>query len=506
MTTNEFTRAAEARLVASAKVVKLPREACFDVPLHHEQLWEEHVEASTTAAAVEREGDKRAHGFGSYMSELHHRLFAETPRPIDKPGRAAAVRSKLHSLASELPEFATLRKQTVRSPLWAGMATSALAQSVKDALPETETAPPDAEKARRMLEGLQGLADSSPQAAEKLGEHLARAEGAFSGAEFATAEQAAGIDETAVRQALRAAIERTQKEIDDAGQALAMLGYGEGAGLGAGNIDPGVAIELAKRVRSSETLKRIIELAGRLTLTARAKRASRSEYARSEVVGVEQVGSFSNLLPTELSGLATPIGTAALYRKVLERSALGYKMEGKERESKGPIIVLIDQSGSMTGDRDVWAKAVALALLDAARHENRAFGIVLYSDGIKNSALFPVASEASHIEILDLLSTAPSGGTNFAQPMLMAMQWISQPGTFKKADVVHITDGQAPTEGADNAMNVAKMLGAHIYGVAITAFSAGLITEALRAWSHEVVSINDVSADAPALDLIFDHV
>jgi uncharacterized protein with von Willebrand factor type A (vWA) domain len=481
----------------------MDRSPCFDVPKHHANLWRDYGAETSEPARVAKEGDERAAGFGDgFMPELFHRLYAETPRetPVEDKSAATAVRAKLHSLASELPEFETLRKQTVRDPLWAGMAACALSENVSRAMPVTAPSTPDADRAQAILEGLLSLADDSPEAAKAFAAHVDGARSNSLAADHAVAEQAAALSETAIRQALRAGIVAAQGAIDDAQSTLAALGWGSDIGSSASHKSPGVAVELARRVRSSATLKRIVELAGRMIMTSRAKRAARTEYARSEVVGVEQTGDVSRLLPSELVALTDPLMTAALYRRMLERAALGYRLAGSDKTAKGPIVIAIDQSGSMEEHgKDEWAKAVALALLDAARSEGRIFGVILYNAEIVEAKLFPKASEVDPRTILDLLSRTPAGGTNFGPPMTRALDWISTAGSFSRADIVHITDGDASRDGAEAARTRAKAIGVQIFGVAIGAGGSSL-----AAWSDEVAAIRDVSSDTAAVDLIFD--
>jgi len=494
----------------------MKRAECYEVPKHHARLWGEYDGAEKDRVA--RVGDEKAAGFSeAFMPELFHRLYAEVPRETKKENRtrAAAVRERLHSLASELPEFETLRKQTVRDPLWAGMATAALAESVTGAMSSPDDSPTDADRARDILDGIQTLQDSERDASEgpipdSWGRHEKKARDVCDAAENAVEGEASGLDESKIRQALRRAVETAQDRIDQANAAMTALGWGTEPGQSSQARDPGVAIELAKRVRSSEKLAKIIELAGRLTLTARAKRAARNEYARSEVVGVEKTGDFSRLLGSELAILADPVLGDDLLIRVIEKRALGYKMAGKEKEAKGPIVILIDQSGSMSeGHKDPWAKAVALALLDAARAEKRAFGIVLYDHGVRDARIFADPSRVDPVSLLDMLSYSPTGGTEFSSPMRQALDWIegvrgSEANAKKllgKADVVHVTDGDASANGATDARARALKIGAHIYGIAIGSVGAGL-----QAWSDEVTSITDVSADSKAVDLVFDHV
>jgi uncharacterized protein with von Willebrand factor type A (vWA) domain len=267
-------------------------------------------------------------------------------------------------------------------------------------------------------------------------------------------------------------------------------------------VAPGVAVELARRVRNSDKLRRIVELAGRLQATARAKRATRSEYARSELVGVEPTGDLARILPSELVSLADPLRTADLVRRLGERSAMGYRVRGREKTAKGPILVALDMSGSMRGAKDVWAKAVALAIADIARTEKRAFGIVLFDSAIAGCLL--LSDGASPLPLLDLLSCEPGGDTDFQHPMTWALGRIgdaSARAKFTRADVVLVTDGHASSDAARATMARADALGAHVFGISI-----GAGRGALASWAHDVACIDDVSRDTAATDLLFEGI
>ncbi len=476
------------------------RAAVYDVPKFHEVLYKE--QHTKTTDKVAGEGDKKVAGFGErLMPEVFHKLYAANPDKIENPGRGAVARARIHELIDQLPEFETLRKQTVRDAMWAGMATDALCESVQKTLPVLEVVP-DADEAEAVLAGMKHLAETD----EIFGSHVEGAQAAADAAAQAAQDQANGMNETDIRNGLRQGINNAAQQIDDAEAACTALNYGSGAG-GGGTRNPNVAMALARKVASSPTLKEIIAIAGRLTQTARSKRASRTVYARNELVGVEPTGNLARILPSELGNLATKMGTAVLYRKLVEKSALGYAVHGNEKVGKGPIVLCIDQSGSMSGNKDIWAKGIALALLDAARSEKRAFGIILYDDGVAQHKLFPDPDKTDPMDILTLLASFSGGGTDFRAPIELALSWVGAAGEtnkFKKADIVHITDGGASTEGAEQAMQKAKDLGCAIYGIAIGHDSYG---SSLSAWSTEkVTQISDVSKDTAAVDTIFDNI
>lgn len=482
----------------------IPREACFDVPAWHRTLFAEHAARTPEVARVAAVGDAKATGFGDgYMPELYHRLYAQFPSEVtaDKRGPAAAVRASLHKLAGELPEFETLRKQTVSDATWAGMASTVLGESVASALPKRDpNAPPnDAERADRILDGLRDLlADGAATESD-----VARAAGESFRAAEATEDAAATIDESAVRQALRRGVEAAHDVIDAAKSAASALGYGPGTLSGSG-VTPAVAIDLARKVASSEKLRRIIAMAGRLQATARAKRATRSDYARSELVGVEPTGDIARLLPSELGAFGHATRTVDLLRRVSERTALGYKVRGKDKSRKGPIVVGIDISSSMDGEPDIWAKAIALAILDTARRDNRAFGVILYNGAVVDELYVEKPQDADPARVLKLLLKSPVGGCNFDVPVAPALDAIERArggGAFGKADVILITDAIARAD-RDGYKERADKLGTTIYGILI-----GRSGEAvLKSYSHEVARIDDVSRDSAAVDLVFDKV
>jgi uncharacterized protein with von Willebrand factor type A (vWA) domain len=479
-----------------------PRESCFQVPEWHRSLLAEYATATPEVARVSALGETKVAGFGDgFVPELYHRLYSESPNevPAEQRGAAAAVRAKLHDLASELPEFDTLRKQTLRDPLWSGMAATAIGESVASALPDRgpDAPPPDADAADRILDGMKDLAEQGAVGPEQVGTAAGEAYKAAEG----VAAQAGGLDESKVRQALRGAIESAQEAIDDAQAAAAALGYGPGTAAG-GTINPGVALALARKVKNSAKLQKIIELAGRLQATARAKRATRSEYARSELVGVEQTGDVARLLPTELSALGDPTRATDLLRRVIERSALGYKLRGTEKSAKGPIVIALDISGSMHGDKDTWGKAVCLALLDSARRDKRSFGVILFNGAVVEELRAPKADLVDPVKLLDLLAREPFGGTDFDVPIVAALDFIEKQTVFHKADVVLVTDAEARSDGAAALLARANKLGAHVYGVLIGA--SGEAT--LKTYCHEVARIDDVSRDTAAVDLVFDKI
>jgi uncharacterized protein with von Willebrand factor type A (vWA) domain len=488
------------------------RAPCYDVPLWHRTLWEDQAEAPEWAEEfreLAKQGDAKVAGFSdTLVPELFHRFYAEYPReiPVDKIKKSAEMRRRLHNLASELPYFKSLSKRTNRDALWSAMATMSIAGQLAKTLPEPECKGPprpDVEQFEQLLAAMQRSPDCNViLPTGKPTGSMKDVEKGLDEAQVELAKQTASINESAVRQAYRAACDEAQDHIDECSDALDALGMGEGSAT-SGRVDPMLAVRVAKRVQNSARLRQIVEMAGRLKSTARAKRATKSEYARSELIGVEPTGEISRLLPSELGHLGHPLRSVDLIRRLGERSALGYQVRGKEKAAKGPIVVGLDCSGSMSGPKDVWANAIALAILDIARAEGRAYKLITYNGAVVNSIGADDPKKVPTDKLLEVLSQSPFGGCDLDVPIAPCLDAVEQAmktgGVLKRADVILVTDAIAKTIGAKEAVARADRLGAHVYGILVGSNRGAT----LAAWTHEVVAIADVTRDTPATDMLF---
>jgi uncharacterized protein with von Willebrand factor type A (vWA) domain len=244
------------------------------------------------------------------------------------------------------------------------------------------------------------------------------------------------------------------------------------------------ACGLAKRLRSDARLRRIALLAGRFKRIAAAKRRQKVRHGADEIADVEQGGDLARLLPAELARFAHPRLRLAGLRDLVERQCLQYRLTGIETLGKGPLVVCIDKSGSMDGNPDIWATAVALALLDVAQRERRAFALLGFDDAVKYESFVPIGGELPE----RALFAECGGGTDVATALERALAIIEQhPGALKKADAVLITDGETLTERAPALRRRAIELGVTILGIGI-----GIAAEGLAPWCDEAHGVVDV--------------
>ena len=252
---------------------------------------------------------------------------------------------------------------------------------------------------------------------------------------------------------------------------------------------------LAARLKSDARLKQIALLAGRFKRIAASKRRSRVRHGADELADIEQGADLGRLLPSELLKLSLPKLRAPFMRSYVERATIQYQLVGNEPLGKGPLVVLLDKSGSMDGPRDVWATAVALALLDQAQCERRTFALLGFEARVK----FEAVVKPSEALPEDGLFVSCGGGTEIAVAVSRGLEIIrTHPGALKKADLVLVTDGGSDASAAGALRESAAALGVTILGLGI-----GVEREWLVPWCDEVHAVTDLSTvdDASATAL-----
>jgi uncharacterized protein with von Willebrand factor type A (vWA) domain len=354
---------------------------------------------------------------------------------------------------------------------------------------------PDGERYALLAEWASRIHDTVSQlpAFERLAQECrGRADESAIAVEALMAEIKADDQDDVLRRTARLACGKASAAVEqlrDAMEGLEHVAFGPVPGVGTSQQgtsgDGGNARSLAARLRDSARLREIAKLAGRFKRIAGAKRRSRVRHGADEIVDVETGADLGRLLPLELALLVHPSTKLLAMRNLLERSCLQYRLEGTETLGKGPLVVAIDKSGSMEGERDIWATAVALALLDVAQAEKRPFGLLAFDANVKfESIVLPGEALPG-----TALFVPADGGTDIDKVVRRGLEIIEQrPGAMKQADVVLITDGGSNSENAGELRERAATLGVTILGVAID-----VEPSRLEPWCDQVITASDMS-------------
>jgi uncharacterized protein with von Willebrand factor type A (vWA) domain len=254
--------------------------------------------------------------------------------------------------------------------------------------------------------------------------------------------------EDATRRAARTGIRAALDQIEDATAAIKTFGggYGPGLGLENGALSTREKIALASQVGRSRRLKQVAALCGRLTRIALHVQATRVQYPPDEVTDIKYGSDIGHVLPSELALLADPALEDLFFHRYAEGQLMQYELLGNERQGQGPIILAVDTSGSMAESlggiaKDVWAKAVMLALMAIARLQERDMVIFLFSGSAHELTRFDFhKGRAPHQTVIKAVETFVGGGTVFEPWMEAALTAVDE-AQFNRADVIVATDG-----------------------------------------------------------------
>jgi uncharacterized protein with von Willebrand factor type A (vWA) domain len=247
-----------------------------------------------------------------------------------------------------------------------------------------------------------------------------------------------------------------------------------------------------------EMIERIAKLAGRMFAALQEARANQPSQAPEEIYSVELGNVLGRLLPSELAHLGQPT-EVCLIERIAERKALQYAVRGEETVARGPLVIALDESGSMRGYRNEWAKAAAVALCRVALKDGRCCSVVHYSTSCQVTYLKPGDDEA----VFALITHFLSGGTEISRALSRSADEVSalERKGERGADVVLVSDGEDYDSGAhEKAIKKIQKLGSKLWTVAI---QCSLEQEApLRKLAHKYVELetsNLVTGDVMAL-------
>ena len=342
------------------------------------------------------------------------------------------------------------------------------------------------------------LSEEGKKALEKAKERVG---GEVQGAEALLRHKAAQLKEdlkqieaqTANR--LQAEAIKVAQELEDATEQAESWGSSLGSGQ---RSPPGEKLELGKRLAGNEKLKKLARMIGRMKFHALALRKKVFERSSEEVLEVERGDSIHRLLPHEMLTLHHPILRKDFQRRFLDQELLQYSLRGVEEKGKGPMVVCLDGSSSMAGDKEIWSKAVTLTLLEIARRQRRLFRSICFSSEETPLQVLDMNPRGRYdVEmktVMDLAEYFPGGGTDFQRPLDAALECLKQT-KYKKGDIIFITDGecQVSPEWAEQFRKEKDKLGFSLFSILIDVGPSSLGT--LKEFSDRITTIKQLTGD-----------
>jgi hypothetical protein len=213
-------------------------------------------------------------------------------------------------------------------------------------------------------------------------------------------------------------------------------------------------------------VQRIARLAGRLYANLRGAKATRVAGVPGEVFSVSQGNDLSRLLPSEQVLFADPILENVVLARIATRTAAQYAVRGPANLSKGPLVLALDESGSMHALRNTWSKAAAVAASRAAFDDNRPVSVLHYA----TSVVVQRMSRGDPSGMVEMVRHFLGGGTAIGLALAAAVdeaKELARRGD-RGADVILITDGvDGDIDAQTEAFQAARALDVRVWTIAI---------------------------------------
>jgi uncharacterized protein with von Willebrand factor type A (vWA) domain len=273
--------------------------------------------------------------------------------------------------------------------------------------------------------------------------------------------------------------------------------FGQGFGDGEPRYEsPEQALSIAEMWTNNPVLIAVAELYGKMDKHIRFERAKRISGGQDEIVDVTLGDDLRRVVNSELALLSDPDTEDLFYAEYIAAELPVYTLVGEEHAGRGPIVLVVDESGSMSGERNIWAKAIALCLLNISRREKRDFAYVGFSSPRQVHAFeFKTKRPLDPQAIVDMASHFYGGGTDYLTGVEQAVRIMDQAGEFRKADIVLVGDGDASFSTNDKiARDHLTEKGVRLHGIGIGG-SFGYLQKMCAAG---VVAITDFELQDPS--------
>lgn len=201
----------------------------------------------------------------------------------------------------------------------------------------------------------------------------------------------------------------------------------------------------SKIVERNEDLKKILDIIGRIEIEYGARHLSMASYSHSELYSVTTSGDLQHMLPVESVKLQDETLRNLFFANWMERKLLTYLLTGQNwsdgpKKRRGPMVAMVDTSGSMHGDPEIVAKSIVLALVRRMLKECRDVKVYLFSSVSQTKEIELTDNKKMASEFLEFLNYTFEGGTDFNTALREGVESLRKK-QYTNADILFITDG-----------------------------------------------------------------
>ncbi|MEM4562491.1 MAG: VWA domain-containing protein [Thermofilum sp.] len=235
-----------------------------------------------------------------------------------------------------------------------------------------------------------------------------------------------------LREAVAAALTRAEKDAQDIAGLEGLLPGGEGVGKTA-SAPLERLLDLAEKVLDVSWAREVLALAREIAVPHFVHIIKEKERRGEEIAGYRRTLRFDRALPRELA-----LPDDVFYAKIASGGLLSREYYVSR---EGAYYVLIDRSGSMAGEKTVWARSVALALFKLARAKGRKFFLRFFDIKVHPPPEQPPLSTPEEV-VEHILSVVSTGDTSIDNALSTAIADLEKGFKELTNTIVIITDGE----------------------------------------------------------------
>ena len=402
----------------------------YEVPYWNTYKYNQFRQVSEPLSARDPEVTKKFYNFHEFGANLLQHLFNREAPHFDQSEVTPEQRWIVEAFngLKDSPAFDSLAEACQANYYNSMVALECVMPEIVNRLLQVEEELEDGSGAREMGESgnedMQEMADQMGDKAQRMADAVKDAMG-----------KAAAIDKK---------LAHAKSEINEDQKMFGQMPRGTESTEDGDPTDLAAMRELSKLLRNGYKWKNMLKLVGRINPTMRAKvkkSKSKSEVPYGSIDDVVPGDGLKNLTPSELALLT--LNPAVFTARLAAKELMQYKLSSKVKLEHGPLVILLDSTGSMSGERELWAKAVTWVLFQMARLQKRDCAIIHYGNGPLKTYNFKARDKNLSIqEIYECFHYFRSDGTNWERPAFdEAMKMIETDKTYKKGDIIFITDG-----------------------------------------------------------------
>ncbi len=326
-------------------------------------FFEEVKENNPVIEATLREAQKDYEPFGDLQQDIFSSLYRYKPHRLQEHKIKTSHLLNYHVMGDvmESPKYKELRAHTRLDDINATLGTEVLGDEAHELIKQL----------KEQMEKLKELMDAEGEAGEE-GEGEGEGEGqgdgngpGQNGEKMTMSEAQKRLEEAKkafkesmkkkeVKQKINRMLDKTQQQLTETSDMI------QNWGLGGDDTFTSMPyhekMELLKKLRDSQKLKKIAELAGRFKRIATNRQREKVKKGTDEIYDLSLGRELNRIIPAELMKLRHPSTKKQFYKDFAEGKLLQYELRGKEKKQKGAIVVAIDDSGSMSGDPEIYKK------------------------------------------------------------------------------------------------------------------------------------------------------